>query len=496
MKFPIVSIVLMFVLSSCASVQAWVQEAWVATYNAGLAQGTNRAVAMALDSQGNVIVAGSSTGAAGDFDYLVLKYAPNGSLAWSNRYDSPSHGQDEVRAMKIGHDNSVVVCGTTKTVKFRTGGEVEWVIDYPAEALAIDGANSVYLVGHRPTEFATLKVAANGTNAWERIKSFGFGPNYSQVVCLDGATNVYVAGWINCSPDPRTAYRDDRIVSYDAQGIERWVSTPGLVNCIGARVDVKGIGIDAFGHVTYTFNQHNSIFVTISYESSGPFRWEYALEEGVGFSKFAGVTSMIADEYGNVCLTGISRAGGISPYGTVKLNSGGAPVWIRQYGKNNGVYQEAFANAIGFDGNGNVTVTGESPGAGNDIATVQYSSEGQEKWVRRYDGPVHGDDGALALAVGPQGEVYVAGYQSTTANLVELVVIKYSELANITMQPDKTASLQFFGPPGQSNRVQATTNFAGWLDLGFSVADPNGILHFLDTNAPAFPFRFYRTVAP
>jgi hypothetical protein len=132
MKFQIL---LLFIFESSFLLQAGVQEAWVTTYNGGLAQGTNRAVALALDSQGNVVVAGSSTGAAGDFDYVVLKYEPSGSLIWSNRYDSPGHGQDEVRAMKIDHHNSVVVCGTAGTVKFRAEGTVEWAIEYPAAAL-------------------------------------------------------------------------------------------------------------------------------------------------------------------------------------------------------------------------------------------------------------------------------------------------------------------------------------------------------------------------
>jgi hypothetical protein len=131
-----------------------------------------------------------------------------------------------------------------------------------------------------------------------------------------------------------------------------------------------------------------------------------------------------------------------------------------------------------------------------DWATIKYSPDGREQWVKRYNGPARLNDVATCMAVTPSGVGYVAGWSQASSILVELVVIKYSELANITVQPDKTASLQFFGAPGQSNRVQATTNFAGWLDLGFSVADPNGILHFLDTNAPAFPFRFYRTVAP
>lgn len=173
------------------------------------------------------------------------------------------------------------------------------------------------------------------------------------------------------------------------------------------------------------------------------------------------------------------------------------PVWQADYvGLNTGYHR---GNAIGLDAVGNVYVAGQSTGAGTvadwqDWATIKYSPDGQQQWVKRYNGPAHLNDVAACMAVTPAGEVYVAGWSQASSNLVELVVIKYSELANITVQPDKTASLQFFGAPGQSNRVQATTDLAGWLDLGFSVADPNGILHFLDTNASGYPHRFYRMV--
>ena len=64
------------------------------------------------------------------------------------------------------------------------------------------------------------------------------------------------------------------------------------------------------------------------------------------------------------------------------------------------------------------------------------------------------------------------------------------------MQTNQNVLLQFLGTPNQSNRVQATTDFTDWLDLGFSIADTNGLLRVLDTNAPAYPFRFYRSVSP
>ena len=79
MKNPILAVVSLLVSSLCSVVHAGVQEAWIQKYNAGAGSGTNQAVAIALDSQGNIIVAGSSQNSTGDFDYVTLKYAPNGS---------------------------------------------------------------------------------------------------------------------------------------------------------------------------------------------------------------------------------------------------------------------------------------------------------------------------------------------------------------------------------------------------------------------------------
>ena len=97
------------------------------------------------------------------------------------------------------------------------------------------------------------------------------------------------------------------------------------------------------------------------------------------------------------------------------------------------------------------------------------------------------------MAVTPSGDVYVAGWSATSSTLTELVVIKYAELANIQVGPDQRAALQFFGTPGQSYRIDASTNLPNWESLGQFIADPAGIYRYLDTNAPHHPWRFYRT---
>ncbi|HXI53953.1 MAG TPA: hypothetical protein VNH84_20705, partial [Candidatus Saccharimonadales bacterium] len=131
-----------------------------------------------------------------------------------------------------------------------------------------------------------------------------------------------------------------------------------------------------------------------------------------------------------------------------------------------------------------------------DWATIKYNPDGQEQWVRRYDGPAHGFDEASAIAVDASGNVYVAGTQTTTNGSIETVLIKYVDLTNIELRQDGTAVLRFLSSPGQLCRLQASTNLSNWSDVLLGSAGSDGVVRFEDTNAPAYPTRFYRSVSP
>ena len=74
-----------------------------------------------------------------------------------------------------------------------------------------------------------------------------------------------------------------------------------------------------------------------------------------------------------------------------------------------------------------------------------------------------------------------------------MVLIKY---APVTLQHQANGNflLQAQGPAGEPFELQATTNLQTWLDRGTNNADTNGLLKYLDTNPPLYPWRFYMAI--
>ena len=69
------------------------------------------------------------------------------------------------------------------------------------------------------------------------------------------------------------------------------------------------------------------------------------------------------------------------------------------------------ANKVAVDQDGNVYVAGYSTSTttGTDYRLVKYGPDGTEIWNRRYDGAVHGQDQITGLALDADGNVYVTG---------------------------------------------------------------------------------------
>jgi hypothetical protein len=115
---------------------------------------------------------------------------------------------------------------------------------------------------------------------------------------------------------------------------------------------------------------------------------------------------------GNVYVTGASPGSGtLDDYATIAYSSFGTALWTNRYGNLTNGIDTALALAIDA-GSGNVYVTGYSQGSGtgSDYATLAYSSIGQPLWTNRYNSAGNPDDTGHAVAVDARsGNVYVTG---------------------------------------------------------------------------------------
>jgi hypothetical protein len=116
------------------------------------------------------------------------------------------------------------------------------------------------------------------------------------------------------------------------------------------------------------------------------------------------------DHNGYIYVTGHSQvSGNNTDFTTIKYDAGSNTHWVKKYnGPGNG---EDRAIAIAVDHDGNVYVTGVSTGSGTgtDFTTIKYDAGSNTKWVKRFNGTGNSNDGAVAIAIDDDGNVYVTG---------------------------------------------------------------------------------------
>jgi hypothetical protein len=192
-------------------------ELWAKRYN-GAADSNDVAQAIAVDHSGNVYVTGYSRGSGIGDDYLTIKYYPNGDTAWVRRYNGPDNGTDMALAVAVDQANNIYVAGYSDstgtysdylTIKYDSSGNEIWLRRYngppgngsdEATALAVDDSDNVYVTGwsgggSSGYDYATIKYYSNGDTAWvKRYDGLENDNDDAQAIAVDDSGNVYVTG--------------------------------------------------------------------------------------------------------------------------------------------------------------------------------------------------------------------------------------------------------------------------------------------------------------
>ena len=267
-------------------------ELWVARYD-GPDSLTDEAEAIFVDDVGNVYVTGTSNSSSGSYDYCTIKYNPNGIELWDACYNGLDNDYDNAKAI-IGDDQgNVYVTGYSYeggdfnyvTVKYDPNGIEKWVARYDgpdsdkdwARAIALDEENNIYVTGESHSiatedDYCTIKYDPNGKEIW--VKTYD-GPDHGEdfpwsMVVRDNT--IYIAG-----SSEKNGYLDYCIVKYDLEGNELWVAhhdgTEQLDDfCASITLDDLG-NIYVTGSSNYVRMQPNAAIpeiVTIKYRPDSP----------------------------------------------------------------------------------------------------------------------------------------------------------------------------------------------------------------------------------
>jgi len=423
---------------------------WEERYN-GMANLTDTGNSIVSDSEGNVIVAGTTLNPGINTDYVIIKYNPEGVQQWVSYYLGPGNSNDAAVAAVVNENGSIYVTGEIAdqewsdfcTVKLDPQGNQVWEALYsgPVQnsddipyAMALDPFGNIIVTGQTQgygtgTDYITIKYDSTGEGIWSaRYHNEGGINDMAYDLAVDGNGNVYVTGQSYGSPGGTAICT----IKYDSSGNELWTARyngPGDVD-VG-----EAIAVDDGGNVYVTGKISiipNSVYdiITIKYDPNGNELWTAQYDGPFNETDYPVDLSIGSD--GNIYVAGNSGgAGTLIDIVIIKYNPEGSRIWVQRYNSPDSLFD--WAAQMVLDASDNVYVTGycQSTYNSDDYLTIKYTSEGELEWANRYNGTFNNNDFANSISVDADGNTSITGMSAVSAFNNDIVTIKYSGAGEI-----------------------------------------------------------------
>ncbi len=398
-----------FVLEFCSSVRS---QEWVKTFkyvNNGIKDGEDKAFAMTVDSDGNIIVTGIAHGLNSGTDICTIKYEPDGDTMWVKIYKGAEASEDKAYAITVDEFDNIYITGQTT------------------------GSNNY-------CNIITIKYSPTGEQTWARTFGSSEGDDIGQVIVADNANNVYVGGFTTSA----TTGQDYAILKYNAEGILLWDKA---YSCSGNNPDVltaidvsNGIG-DHENYLVVTGTSRNGQYaenedvVTLLFKQNGDLLWTRVFNGGevpVQDKAYA----ITVDEYDAIYITGTSKRTETSDIFVIKYDYEGNLKWDKFY---EGNFDDVPSRILATSNN-NVLVcgytrTGFQIGSEDFLILNYHSNNGNLKWNKTLNGPDNSTDAAIDMVVSRNNQsVFVTGYCKATNPLRDDILTAQYKIANGELQ--------------------------------------------------------------
>ncbi|MEZ4744416.1 MAG: SBBP repeat-containing protein, partial [Bdellovibrionota bacterium] len=444
----------------------WVSHLGMTTLGSA-ASGDEQVNDITLDSNGNIYIAGATSGSlgetnAGSSDGFVAKFDSNGKVIWIKQLGNITVGanasaSDSLKAIAINSSEEIYVTGMSLgnlgetnggnsdiiAAKLDSDGNLIWLkqlgqttlgVTAPsgfedAHDIKIDSIGDVYITGETGGDLADTnggllydiyiaKLTSAGNLAW--IKQLGNSAppgidssniDYAYGLALDSSDNIYVTGTTFGSlAETKSGGYDTYVIKFDSSGNLSWARQLGNTT-IGANANAEDVGEDI------AIDSSGNIFIT-------------------------GYTSSALGE---------SSAGLIDIY-LAKFNNAGTFQWVKQLGNTtigSSGNNNDYSKSISIDSSGSLYIggytassLGEASGGSSDAYAAKFDSMGTLTWLKQLGyttigGGSSNSETSNSIVLDASGNIYMAG--ETQGSLSEpsggswdVYVAKYDSNRNLT----------------------------------------------------------------
>ncbi|WP_395753590.1 autotransporter-associated beta strand repeat-containing protein [Prosthecobacter sp.] len=488
-------------ITGIGSIARDVLDGWIYTYSGPTAPATPRnglATAVAVqksttrDEAVAVFATGHTTNASGNTDIYTAKYEPvTGALLWAKTYNGTANGTDDANAIVVDGNGDVLITGYVTNgfanadvfvAKYAgSDGTLLWQKIYsgPGQAadmgtsIAVDASGNVAVAGYGKNigvDFFAAKYSSDGnTTYFERLIDGGsyYYVDQATSVAIDASGNVALAGYSKTSNNSNKDFRVMKLASADGTTLWSWNKDGTTSNDDQA----YSVAFTAAGEVVAAGTVHSATYdmFTVKLTSGGSPVWQKQWDSPYGSSDAA--FDMAVTSAGDVVVGGASYTSASVQDGYVAKYNGstGALIWDRRFNGPAGL-QDSLTS-LDLDALDNVVVTGYSENASQtyDVLTAKMlAADGGLLWERRYNGAADKHDYGYAVAISPDGNIFVGGYATAAGDTTDFLVKNYQALKPVT-QAAQTITFANPGTQSAGTPLTLSATASSGLTVRFSV---------------------------
>ena len=441
---PVLLPVLLLVFVACSPDPSLVkppEQGWVWSQNFG-GPGNDYANALAVDSQNNIFVAGSSDASfgwtnAGKKDGFVRKFDAQGSGLWTRAMATP--GDDAISDLAVSADQRILAVGSSDG----PNGAGSTLSDAVLQGWDVNGTVGPGLRFGTPQKDAAVAVAV-----------------FPITVGNDVGNDVVIVGWTDGAlegTDANPRARDAFVTRLSLNAAGLWKSVWSRQLACSDDCEASGVAIDPNGNVYVTGYSDGDIGLQKVIKYSDAFVAKFAADGTPLWQRLIGgngsdFSSAIAADSSGTFIVGNSNGtmadqlnSGLDDAFIARINPDGQTQWLRFLGGTQAdaavdvAVNSSGAQFVGYSEGSLPSQAGAQASAGKaDAFLAQYDANGTRTSLVALGGPGNDYANGIALArnanLEPNGTLYIAGYTeaalpgSSSAGFIDAFVARYGPL--------------------------------------------------------------------